>query len=171
MNKDTQIKQLEESNAKMKADIEAQAKMIAELKLPVIKKRERVAKGETYWIIDPVGDIESRTEGTTRFDIYRFNSGNYYYSESEAQLVLDKELAQQRIFDALREHEGDWELKFKRRTNNSRIYLNTSTKLFHCTSNDEFQEIPDARWYSSEESCKWVIDNMENDLKICFGVR
>lgn len=52
---------------------------------------ERVAIGETYFSVNPYGEIESHIENNSIVDNWLFEWGNYFHTESQA-FTLQKEL-------------------------------------------------------------------------------
>ena len=74
---------------------------------PVSKKRWRAEKGCEYWLINQYGNSTSSYDTAASADIHNYNSGNYFKTEEEAIKHREVTYARQRIFDALREAEGD----------------------------------------------------------------
>jgi len=148
------------------AQLDEHKAMIQLLKDKPSKVCQRVANGSKYWRIDPYGSVVSWSDKRDATDNYSFLSGNYYYSEQEAQKALNKQLATMRIFDKLRELEGDWEADWN---DNSHKYtyfvklgnVNTTSWCQRRSSND-------LRWYSSEKAIDWVFENMMPDLRLAW---
>jgi len=75
---------------------------------PVNKKRWRAEKDEVYYLVTGGGAVTCYHENCDRTDNYQYGTGNYFRTEEEAKLRRDRDLATQRVLDALREAEGDW---------------------------------------------------------------
>lgn len=142
---------------------------IERLKATPSKKRERSTKNKHYWFITSIYDIQKTVETGYVVDEDRFAMGNYYYSEAEALKARDRRLAEQRIFDALREHEGDWAVDWNDFDQNKYYaFYNHEDEKFCIDWWRDGQIISESCYYSSEEAWQWVMDNMEDDLNIVW---
>jgi len=163
------VEDLEASCATLQAQLDEHRAMIQALKDKPAKVRQRVRCGEYYWFINTRGCAHKAKEDRDFEDIYRFSIGNYYHVEQEAKAALDKQLATMRIFDKLRELEGDWEADWGDLEQNKYTYFVRSDNIntvFWCQNRSS----NDLRWYSSKETIDWVFDNMMEDLKLAWNV-
>ena len=165
MNKQEAIKKLqdvEQEMAKLKAIIEAP---------DVSYKRERVADGEKFWLITLIGDISWDFDWKETSSAAKcFAIGNYYYSQQEAEQARDKQLALQRIKDAIREANAGWVPDWNNRHRNK--YL---MQYGHETSTVEwyawvFTQTSTADIYCSKEAKEKLGDSLFEDFKIYLGV-
>jgi len=100
-----------------------------------------------------------------------FDRNQVYRTEVEAKRADNRRMAEMRIFRKLRELEGDWVCKFDGTQLNYLIYFHEPSHSFGEDSWSKSQHIPDRRYFSSREACQWVINNMQNDLKLVWGVK
>lgn len=63
-------------------------------------KRWRAEYGEKYWCIGGNGHIYCSTEDEHSTDSYRFNTGNYFKTEEEAEAYQGYLLAKQKLIDS-----------------------------------------------------------------------
>ena len=95
------LKELEHKYKEMGEEIER-------LKNQPNKKRWRAEKDEKYYLITRTGVVHFNYENDDNVDNYQYATGNYFRTKEEAELKRDRDLATQRVLDALREAEGDW---------------------------------------------------------------
>lgn len=123
--------------------------------------------GQQFWVIGFSGDV-FQMSNTGHPDAIAL--GNCYKTEEEAILTRGKQLAKIRIFDKLRELEGDWEADWSD-TNQDKYSAyydhcdNMFKAVYHYRCQDRGQE-----WYSTDQAWDWVIKNMEDDLKLIFDI-
>lgn len=158
-----ELEQLEKIHAELGKEIER-------LKAKPCKKRERVY-GKPYWFITSLGEVVEDIDGGRARLAKRFALGNYFYTKEAAIKALNRRLAEQRIFDALREHEGDWTVDWGNyKQSKYHISYTHDDKEFYIYSCNSLQAGMVTRYYSTEEACQWVMDNMEDDLRIVWGI-
>jgi len=163
------LKNLEEACKQLQAQLDEHKAMIQLLKCKPSKVRQRVPKGDVYWLIDTSSGTSFDNDSKDLIDSYRFSVGNYYYSEQEAQQALDKQLATMRIFDKLRELEGYWEADWGDEGQRKYTYFINFGGI-DTTFWGKDRPSNDPRWYSTLEARDWVFENMMDDLKLAWGV-
>jgi len=67
------------------------------IKIEEKKNNKRVAKGYAYYNVDSYGNVEKLNDRYDEGDNFRFYSGNYHFTEEEAEKALEKQLAFNRI--------------------------------------------------------------------------
>jgi hypothetical protein len=117
------------------------------------------------------------SDGTTSYDFktmarwmiknYIDSVGNCYASEEDAEKAAAKQLAYVRIVRALRDHEEDGVerdsfIYYVNAVHGYVISLRSSYNLMMFGSHIK-------EMFSTHDACQWVIDNMQDDLKIYFG--
>jgi hypothetical protein len=150
---------------KLQQDIDAMREKLAEMeaKLQEQKKKYFIPElGKEYWSITSRGTKWFKNDGVLDDKNY-IDLGNCYASEEDAEKAAAKQLAYIRIVRALRDHEEEavdrkWIIYYESDFNNYAIdlcyrYIGTHNKELLSTLN----------------ACEWVIDNMQDDLKIYFG--
>lgn len=158
--------QLENDIAEMKARL---ASMEAELAKPKSKRFAPKIEQE-YWCMGSDGKEYITLWGNDELDISRLAYGNVYETREAAGKARDKQLATVRVLNKLRELEGDWVADWddSNQVKNS-IWFYHPLKKFHTTRWQTSQFSP-KEWFSTEEACQWVIDNMDADLRLMFEV-
>jgi hypothetical protein len=151
----------------LQQDIDAMREKLAEMEAKLQEKKKEKKYfipelGETYWFIRSDGTtIMSFLNYGSRDDKNYIDSGNCYASEEDAEKAVAKQKAYVRIVRELRDHEEeglDYQcfIYFNHRTSRfSRYYINL-VNLGNAL-------------VSTMDACDWVIDNMQDDLKIYFG--
>lgn len=136
------------------------------------KKRWRAEEGADHWYLTPGGHVISSCDDRGIDDDEYYAIGNYYQTEGEAIAARDRRLAEQRIFDALREHEGDWVADWEDggQTKHT-VGYNDVTKKFLTDWFRGHHHYPDTRYYSTREAWQWVLDHMLDDVKLVWGVK
>jgi DNA gyrase/topoisomerase IV subunit A len=154
---------------KLQQDIDAMREKLAEMEAKLQEKKKEKKYfipelGETYWFI--------RSDGTTIMSFINrgalddknyIDSGNCYASEEDAKKAVAKQKAYVRIVRALRDHEEEG-LDYQ-----CFIYFNHRTSRFSRYNVSGLINYGNKDLVSTKDACKWVIDNMEDDLKIYFG--
>ena len=150
--------------------------IVAEMKrdeVPTPASNKRWAAGmsnQYYYVHSEEGRVCTTYEHAHKEDLHHYATGNYYKTFELAKHALDIRLAEQRIFDALREHEGDWDGDWDDTTKAKHsIEYDHDTQEFGIDSSARYQ-YNKKESYSSPAACKWVIENMKNDLELVFGV-
>lgn len=134
-------------------------------------KRWRAEKGAEYFVFDENCLICMVRDYGNWFDDRRWSLGNYYRTREEAQIVLDKRLALQRIKDYCLDNFGefvpDWE-----NPNESKFfiqYLYSSKKLG--VNVDWADKSLGGIYLSSNKRARQLIRDMKDDLLIVFGIQ
>lgn len=161
---DTKLAQLEETLASVQAELEAMRNK------PSPHARKRLDKAQCYFGIDYKGSVVPCEENNHRLDAACFDLGNYYYTEQEALLARDKQLAYVRITDALRDAEGDWVANWSNNSQ-SKCYIHydhvaSAVQLTYCRTT----QIAPSELYSSKEAWEQVIATHADDIKLYLEV-
>jgi DNA gyrase/topoisomerase IV subunit A len=157
----------------LQQDIDAMREKLAEMEAKLQEKKKEKKYfipelGETYWFI--------RSDGTTIMSFLNYgslddknyiDSGNCYASEEDAEKAVAKQKAYVRIVRELRDHEEEGEdcdsfIYYLNAAHGYAISLCSSYTLMMFGSHIK-------KMFSTYDACKWVIDNMKDDLKIYFG--
>jgi hypothetical protein len=157
----------------LQQDIDAMREKLAEMEAKLQEKKKEKKYfipelGETYWFI--------RSDGTTIMSFLNYgsmddknyiNSGNCYETAEDAEKAAAKQKAFVRIVRALRDHEEegverDSFIYYVNAVHGYVISLRSSYNLMMFGSHIK-------EMFSTYDSCLWVIDNMEDDLKVYFG--
>ena len=135
-------------------------------------KRWRAEKYGQYFSMAPNGEIVDYYDDYERVDNYLYNTGNYYKTAEEAARARDKQLALVRVTDKLREIEADvgWVINWdyidqeKHVVSYSRKF-NKFDSIFTLRDEQPWFGI-----YSCRSAINHVIEHMQDDLKLIFGV-
>lgn len=156
-------------------ELEALKQKVADLEAvinePESYGRNRVARWDVYYYyITGNGKIEHITDDRHSTDNYKFNTGNYYYTEAEAIKARDRQLAYMRIVDKLAELNKGWVPDWS-----NVKYDKFSINYSHCDTAFNIGVVGSVQLnpnelYGTKEACQWVIDNMQDDLEIWFEV-
>lgn len=137
-------------------------------------KRWRAKRGEWYWSVRASLVIDSDKEADHYIDDGRWEAGNYFKTEEEAELYGKKLVANQKLIDTAKKawlefngSEGpDWS-----DTNQDKHFIE------FCHEADKFyiyligfSQSLGQIYFPTEESAQWVIDNMRDDLKLVMGI-
>ena len=124
--------------------------------------------GETYWYFYSDGEIDHANYTGAYSDIHRRALGNSFRTKKEAIAARDKQLALVRVQDRLEEladEPVDWsdgdQFKYE-------LLYRHSITGFRANAVNAAQTL--GGLYGSKAACKWVIDNMESDLKLIAGI-
>lgn len=157
----------------LQKDIDLMREKLAEMEAK-LQEKEKVKKyfipelEEDYWHIDSWGTACLETYDGTPIDIHRIAIGNYYRTEEEALKADAKQKAYVRIVRALRDHEEEGEER------NHVIFYSIEFGYYYAyyfapynlmIFGNQIKEL-----FSTVDACKWVIDNMQDDLNLYFGV-
>ena len=156
---------------KLQQDIDAIREKLAEMEAK-LQKQEKKKKyfipelGETYWTINSCGDVSLETNEGGSFDTHRIATGNCYETEENALKADAKQKAYVRIVRALRDHEEegcarDYTIFYSSEFSN---YFSRTWSCELIVFGSRNKEL-----FSTKDACDWVIDNMQDDLKIYFG--
>jgi len=138
---------------------------------PKPKSRQHVGGDCRYWYITGHGDIISDTDVLIGSDKFRFNTGNYYYSEEEAEQVLTKQLATQRVIDALEIANDGWVADWgDDEQEKLTIFYDHRQDAFGTDSLWQRQLVQDNNLLGTKEACESVIKSHEDDLRIMFDI-
>jgi hypothetical protein len=152
----------------LQQDIDAMREKLAEMEAK-LKEKEKVKKyfipeaGYHYWTLDGWGAPYLEMHDDEPIDIHKIATGNCHRTEEEALKVDAKQRAYVRIVRALRDHEEDG-LDCK-----CFIYFDHRTSRFSRYNVSGLVNFGNKDLVSTKDACKWVIDNMQDDLKIYFG--
>jgi hypothetical protein len=106
-------------------------------------KRWRNANDDDYYYLDDYGHIENCEESLDGVDDHRYNIGNYFETEEEAEAYRDKLIKVQAIKDRITELNEGWEPEFKGDNPNYTFYMDGD--------NINIEE-----WCFAQNSPKWV---------------
>jgi len=137
---------------------------------PEPKCRQRVGERGYYYFIDGCGGINSERDTAYSVDDFRFSRGNYYPTEEEAEEASAKQLATQRVIDALEIANGWWVADWKDHGQTKCNILYNHEEMKFCTEFYCRTQASDTRMIGSKEAWESVIKSHEADLKIMFGV-
>lgn len=158
--------QLENDIAEMKARL---ASMEAELAKPK-SKRFAPEYGQDYWYIGSDGSYYATRWDNDKVDNLRLACGNCYETKEAAQKATDKQFATVRVLNKLRELEGDWVADWNDSSQEKyTICFDYGNKIFRTYFWWSNQWSP-KEWYSTGKAWQWVINNMDADLRLMFGV-
>lgn len=137
-------------------------------------KRWRAKRGERYWFARALG-VNSDKEVNHYIDRGRWETGNYFKTEEEAELYGRKLIANQKLIDTAKkawfEFNGsdgpNWKNGSQRKHSIYYSYASGDMCLDYTWSAQEMMGV----YFPTEDSAQWVIDNMRDDLKLIFGVK
>lgn len=134
-------------------------------------KRWRAELEEEYCYLDVSGGVYFSTEYNHSFDNFRYDIGNYFQTKKEAEAYKERLLAVQAIKDWALENapfEPNWEDDGQTKWVINYNHRNSSfeTDWWHTC---QFQaELP---YFKSEEDVKQYIKEMDQELRIVFGIK
>jgi len=136
------------------------------------KHRRRYGIGEkSYWTIASAGIVQSSREEGSYTNDYAYATGNYYYSKGEAEQALAKQLATQRVIDALEIANNGWVADWHDgKQEKLTIFYDHRQDAFGTDSLWQRQLVQDNNLLGTKEACESVIKSHEADLRIMFGV-
>jgi len=130
--------------------------------------RWRAGRKEEYWFVDEEGDAWDCIETDSTKDEWRYNTGNYFKSESEAEHHKQVLLATQKIKDYALQfgYTPDWsnvdEFKYEV------IYYHDIKKLnVYIRTSSQFSTLP---YYRTSDDAYKAIKELEAEYKLVFGV-
>lgn len=134
-------------------------------------KRWRAELEEKYYYLDDDGDVNFSTEYNYSFDNFRYNIGNYFQTEKEAEAYRERLLAVKKIKDWALENasfEPDWEHGGQKKWVINYNHKNSSFQT-DCWYTLQFQtELPS---FKSDDDAKQCIKEMDQELRIVFGIK
>jgi len=127
---------------------------------------------DIYYIVDSWQEVETSTWRNDVIDNFRYNIGNCFETIEEALKSADRQQALARVKAYIRDNDfglvPDWsngeQYKY-------RIYYNHQYKRFNCFCSSSTQYETEIGHLKSEEACKQVWENMEEDLLLIYGVK
>ena len=166
MNTDTK-KILDQVTAMLNLLVDDFEKLKAE---PVSKKRWRANEVGAYYSTNAEGLVGKKIERNNDVDDHRHRSGDYSKTTGEACKRLAINYARQRIFDALREAEGDWVADWSDNhvSNQTACYLRHGKPI--PLENVISVQGLEPQWYSSKEAWEAVIVSHKSDLLLGWGI-
>ena len=154
-------KELSDTKEKLEK-LEASIKAMPEGK-PV--GRWKPENGDYYWFVDEIGYLDAGCCYGGKADEMRYALGNCYKTCEEAEHDLEVKLAHQRLKDAAEGFAPDWgDADY----NKYYIYYDNFFGQFStgiCSTQQQ-----DVTYYATKERAQWVIDNMQDDLRLVWGV-
>ena len=129
-----------------------------------------LARGVSYYYLTSAGGLKRTTWDGPGVDFDRLALGNVYQTMEEAGHALNRQKAKAKIVRALRKHEGDWVGDWND-TNQNKFYpsyehYRRQIAIFSTGS----MQSKEAEMYSSKEAWRWVLDNLEAEVKLYLGV-
>jgi len=137
---------------------------------PIKKGRWKPEFGGKYYFMDSMGVYILDTWANHTIDKRRFARGNVFKTKEEAELVNNKMVAKQAVIDKLREleqEEVDWSNNRQRKYYFAYKY---NRKVFDCEWYVLTQHTELALYTTSEEAIAWVLENMQKEIRLIFGV-
>lgn len=114
-------------------------------------KRWRAEEGEVYYLISDGGGVVGVYERHTKCDDYRYNTGNYFRTEAEAQAKHDYDIALRTIQDDAKGFVPD-------RTDDKHDkwygYYDYIHERFGADSDSIFYQIPSIVYFATEKDVK-----------------
>jgi len=163
---------LEMNKQQLQQDIDALRGKLSEMEAKLKEPESKLWKpaiGDKYYFSRGDGSIDLFGWGDDTFDIKVLSMGNIFRTREEAEQARDKRLAFVRVTNKLREIEGDWVADFEGRNMKFFPYYRHDCKKWRSNFTvDSVFTLPEL--YSTEEAWQWVIANMEDDLKLIYGV-
>jgi pyridoxine 5'-phosphate synthase PdxJ len=150
---------------KLQQDIDAMREKLAEMEAKLQEKKKEKKYfipelGDDYWTLNSWGAPILEEHVGAFSDIHKIAVGRCYKTPEEAKKADAKQKAYVRIVRALRDHEEE-SLDCK-----CFIYFDHRTSSYNVSGLVIFGN---KDLVSTKDACKWVIDNMEDDLKVYFG--
>jgi len=136
------------------------------------KGRQRAGFGKCYWYIrSGFLRIDKTMDMGHEVDACRFAIGNYYYTEEEAEQALAKQLATQRVIDALEIANDGWVVDWSDGEQEKfTLFYDHRRDAFGLNSRWQRQLVQDSNLLGTKEACETVIKSHEADLRLMFGV-
>ena len=130
--------------------------------------RYKPKDGDVYWYSGGDSLVCQIRSLDDKDDRLRYSIGNCYSTREEATAARDRQLALVRVQDRLEEladEPVDWsdgdQFKYE-------LLYRHSITGFRANAVNAAQTL--GGLYGSKAACKWVIDNMESDLKLIAGI-
>lgn len=137
--------------------------------MPGVFKKNKFEVGDEYWYICYDGDVVECEWENDNIDKQRLAYGNAFKTEEEATKVSDRRQAVKRVKDWIEENLGVFEPDWSD-ANQSKysIYYNYNNNLLDYTWSRALKQYSPIGYLKSEEDCKRLIENCEEDLLIIY---
>jgi hypothetical protein len=130
-------------------------------------KRWRNANDDDYYYIGDYGHIENCEESLDGVDDHRYNIGNYFETEEQAEAYRDKLIKVQAIKDRIAELNGRWEPEFKGDNPNYALRIHNDGSLL-TTDFYLSQYLPKWAYFKSREIGEQLMKEFGGDLYLLF---
>lgn len=159
---------IETANKANEAVLELKKKYEESLK-PKSKVLWKPKDGDKVWFVAVYG---KPTDVEYSYKVHGlYMRGELFPTKEACQKYIDKTLATQRVLRKLRELEGDYVYETPKMGYgfplNTFVYDESKAKFKFAVSGQTSKPI---EWYSTEEACMYVIENMQDDLKLAWGI-
>ena len=152
-------------------------KEIEKLKQEQAKELEELGEiyranyGDEYFFIDDYGDINQDTDRASACDDFRFQIRNYFKTEEDAKIALDKILVYFQLQDIAKKLNGKEKIDWNDKTRNKYyIYFDNTQKILdwsYCQSYQDYATI----YCLDPDFFKVALEEIgENNLKLLFKV-
>jgi hypothetical protein len=129
-------------------------------------KRWRNFHDDDYYYIGDYGHIENCEESLDGVDDHRYNIGNYFETEEQAEAYRDKLIKVQAIKDRIAELNEGWEPKFKGDNCNYAFYM--SGDNINIGEWRSLQNSPKWAYFKSQEIGEQLKEEFGGDLYLLF---
>jgi hypothetical protein len=150
----------------MKDAIAKLQEQIAKMEEPKTVKRWRNFHDDDYYYLCDYGHIENCEQSLDGVDDHRYNIGNYFETEEEAEAYRDKLIKIQAIKDRIAELNGGWEPKFKCNNPNYAFYMYGEN--IHIEGWEFAQNSPKWSYFKSQEIGEQLMKEFGDDLFLLF---
>jgi len=136
---------------------------------PVSESPLGLNEGDEYWFPDSCGEVSANYFYDDQNDTERYEMGNMFLTQQEAEHHVDVTKARVRIERKMKELNGDWAADWGDDQQEKYWIIYNHGKLKYqvdwwCTKQPDLL-------VGTEKSCQWIIDNMQGDLDFVFGVK
>lgn len=132
----------------------------------------RVKNGERYWCITTNGEIASLNDTDHFYDDYRWETGNYFKTEVEAEVYKDRQLAVGRINRRINELNAGWIPNWKDIDEKKWNIYKLSPYLEYMSSyTSDYQECLLLNYCKTEEITEQIIKGHKEDLDLIFNFK
>lgn len=147
---------------------------LAEAVKPV--KDWRAEKGDYYYYVDDLGEVDGDEEEVYDSDDYRYTTGNYFQTKEEAEAYRDEQLANgprnkaiRRVNARIKELNDGWVADWSDTDQKKfTIYWASAVKDFSVTYDDDIFCLS-LSYIKSQEIANQIIDEMRDDLLVILG--
>ena len=133
---------------------------------PTEYKRWRACDDQLYFKIDNLGDVEEIVEIGYSSDDYRYNTGNYFKTEKEAEQHKAYLLALQTIKDDVEGFAPDWEDENQEKWHGYYSYLSNKLDIDYSSS----YQIQGVIYFETEKKLEHSQEVHEAEWLIVLGV-